>query len=136
MGEKQWKRVEKRHAELFGSTRVKTGFPALTRLGSQHGENFPDWVDDFIAGESKSGIDLIPRWLWESADQAVKNERGFSLHGDGNQRIPIVVLHTNGWSYNDDLVIVRSDVFRAVVLPAIHALQKVLTMSWDTESLT
>jgi hypothetical protein len=134
MGEKQWKRVEKRHAGLYGAIVTRTGFPALTRIGSMHGIDFPDWIDDWIAGESKSGDDLIPQYLRDWTNQAIANEKTLRAYESG-QRIPFVVMHANGDNYNDDLVIVRSDIFRAIVLPAIHALQKVLVMDWDTERL-
>lgn len=127
----QWKRVEKRHAELHGAMHTKTAFPAMFRLGSQHGKNYPDFVDEFSAGESKSGYDLFPLWLINAVDESITNERAFSMDGDGKQRIPYVVLHNNGWKYDDDLVIMRDDIFREFVLPAIFALGKVVSMSWD-----
>lgn len=135
-GKNQWKLVEKRHAELFGADRVKTTFPAMFRMGGLHGKNYPDWLDEFIAGESKSQDKPIPGWLREAVDQAIDNERSFSMDGDGRQRVPIAVIHRNKDSYNDDIVCIRADVFREFILPAIHALGKVIQMSWDAERRT
>jgi hypothetical protein len=133
---RQWQKVEDRHAELHGAEKTKKVFPAMVKMGNTHGRNYPDWFDDFSAGESKSGIDLIPRWLWEAVDQAIENERSFSMDGDGKQRIPYVVLHSNGWKDDDDLVVMRDDVFRTFVLPAIFALGKVMSMSWNQSKAT
>lgn len=126
MGAKQWKRVEKRHAELFGADHLKTTYPAAFRIGGMHGKNYPDWVDEFLAGESKSGNNLIPQWLRDSVDQALINEKMWSMDGDGKQRIPVTVLHANGDNYNEDIVLIRSDIFREVILPMIHAMGKIV----------
>jgi len=128
---KQWKKVEKRHAELFGTIHTKTAFPAAFRLGAMHGRNYPDWIDDYIAGESKSGINLIPNWIRDAIDQAMRNEEAWSMDSDGQQRIPIVVLHTNKDLYDEDIVMIRSDIFREVILPALYARGKAVEMSWD-----
>ncbi len=133
---KQWKKVEKRHAELYGLSHFKTAFPAMFSLGVSHGKNYPDSVDDISALESKSGNDLVPNWLREAVEQAIINEWQFSIDGDGKQRIPYTVLHQNYSLYDDDIVCIRADVFREFFLPAIHALGKVLQMSWDAEKGT
>lgn len=135
-GKNQWKIVEKRHAELYGAVRMKTTFPAMFRLGGMHGRNYPDWLDEYVAGESKSGDRAIPNWLREAVDQGIINELQFSQDGDGHQRIPITVLHQNKDSYNNDIVCIRANVFREFILPAIHALGKVMQMTWDAERRT
>jgi hypothetical protein len=106
------------------------------RLGPFHGTAFPDWLDDMISGESKSGDDLIPMWMRDAVNQAIEGERNFSTHGDGRQRIPITVLHQNKDSYDNDIVMIRSDVFREFILPAMFALWKVMGMSWDADKKT
>ena len=134
---KRWKRVEKRHAELFGCRHLRDLVPAMYgRLGPYHGRQYPDWLDDMISGESKSGDDLIPQWMHAAVNQAIEGERNFSLDGDGQQRIPIVVLHQNKESFNHDIVLIRSDVFREFIMPAMFALWKVMGMSWDADKKT
>ena len=131
----QWKRVERRHAELHGATHTKTAFPAMIKLGNTHGRNYPDSFDEFSAIESKSGYDWLPKWLIDAVEEAMINEKAFSMDGDGKQRIPYVVLHNNGGKYDNDLVVIRDDVFREFILPAVFALGKVLSMSWDPDRL-
>ena len=133
---KQWKRVEQRHAELHGAQHTKKTLPAMVKLGNTHGRNYPDSFDEFSAIESKSGYDWLPMWLLDAVEESIVNERAFSMDGDGKVRIPYVILHNNGDKYDDDLVVMRDDVFREFVLPAIFALGKVLGMSWDAKRAT
>lgn len=131
---RQWKKVENRHAELHGGFRTTKAFPAL-RLGPYHGTNYPDWISDIVAGESKSGVDLIPEWIRNIVNQAIENEASFRSI-DGKKRIPITILHQNKDNYNDDIVLIRDDVFREFVLPAIYALGQMMDMSWDPSKKT
>jgi len=126
---KQWKKVEIKHAKLFGASKTNKVFPAL-RVGPYHGTNYPDWFDEFLAGESKS-MKKIPDWLKEAVDQAIENEQAF--RAETNQiRIPITVLHQTKDLYDLDIVCIRSDVFREVFVPALHAMGKIWNMSWGT----
>lgn len=127
---KQWKKVENKHAKLFGAAKTDKTFPAL-RVGPYHGTNYPDWFDDFLAGESKSGKKLIPDWLRKAVDQAIENELAFRS-ATNQVRVPITVLHQNKDLYDLDIVCIRSDVFREVFVPALHAMGKIWNMSWDT----
>ena len=91
---KDWKKAERRVAELFGGRRVPVS-------GRTRGDT-PDVVHPTLSIEVKSRKQL-PNWLEEALRQAEASAK------DG--QLPVAVLHQDGRKYRDALVMVRLSAF-------------------------
>lgn len=91
MPEKPWKFTERKVAALLGGTRV----PITGRRG-------PDIEHKWLAPEVKQRKE-IPLWLAEAMQQAEI--------GCPPGKLPIVVIHEQGWCYSDSLVVMRLSEF-------------------------
>jgi hypothetical protein len=125
MPEKAWKRTERIHAKRHNAWLSK-------RLGPFHGSNYPDSVSDFLAIESKH-TQKIPDWLWEAMCQAIENEERWRSVDQGYPKIPVVILHESGQLFDHDLVVIRDDIFREVVMTAIAALGETMRIAWGKD---
>jgi len=91
MGEKRWKRDERKCARIFGTERVL-----------EKGRGVPDFETDAIVGEVKSRKTL-PKWLREAVAQA----RGYAQ--PFNDKLPVLCLKEKG--VRGFLVVIHSDDF-------------------------
>jgi len=121
MPDKSWKRTERMHAERHGAFKT-------ARLGPYHGTNYPDWISDLLAGESKHS-ESVPQWIKDAVQQSIDNERKF-FSVDGKYRLPVVVLHSSGDLFDEDIVLIRDSFFRGVVMSALAAFLEVQRLSW------
>ncbi len=93
----QWKRVERQIAAMLGGRRVPV-------TGRTRGDA-PDVEHPAYSLEVKSR-NTIPGWLSEAVEQAVASAR--------DNRVPVVVVHTNGKRYADALAVVRLADFQRI----------------------
>ena len=87
---KDWKKAERRVAELFGGRRVPVS-------GRTRGDT-PDVEHPTLAIEVKSRKQL-PNWLEDAIRQAEASAK------DG--QLPVAVLHQDGRKYRDSFVVCR-----------------------------
>ena len=90
MTDKLWKQAERRVAALLGGERVPV-------TGRQRGDA-PDIEHGTFSVEVKHKQSL-PDWLKDAMEQAEEA-------GDGN-KLPIVILHEKGKTYNESLTLLR-----------------------------
>ena len=96
MADKQWKKVERKIAQLWGGRREPVP-------GRQRGET-PDVRHHKFSLEIKSRETALPLWLSDAIDQAVE-----SMKHPGHW--PIVRIHVNGTAYENDLVVTTAKYF-------------------------
>ena len=91
----QWKAVERTIAERLGGRRVPV-------TGRQRGDA-PDIDHPWLSIEVKHRKKL-PAWLFDAMAQAVASR---TYGSDGEDKLPVVVLHENGKHHDNDLVMMR-----------------------------
>lgn len=90
MTDKLWKQAERRIAALLGGERVPV-------TGRQRGD-VPDIEHGTFSVEVKHKQSL-PEWLKDAMEQAEEANVG--------EKLPIVILHEKGKTYNESLTILR-----------------------------
>ena len=95
-----WKAVERAIATYFGGERVPI-------TGRQRGDA-PDIEHPWISFEVKHRKKL-PDWLHDAMDQA---EASAVIGEEGEDKLPVVVLHEKGRHHCKDFVVMRARDFR------------------------
>lgn len=99
MGDKLWKAVERKVAQLLGGERVPVS-------GRERG--FSNDIEHPLLSVEVKERQTLPEWLHEAMGQAEASIRG--------DKYPVVILHQKGLKHDDDFVVMKLSDFRTRVL--------------------
>ena len=133
MANEPFKKVEIRHAKDHNAIELgETSTGGKIRRIGPTGLDYPDSVSKILAIESKLR-DTLPQWLKDDVQQSIDNElryrpklrrgklaRKIIMNEDAIRLVPVVILHENVSPYKEDLVVMRDDIFREIVMPLLE----------------